>query len=330
MSTARARPVPVRVLFSARTPRWSDYERPLRAAFDDAGLAVDLRPASGSTQSWEGPPPHAPADVDYIICAPNGPIADFRPFARTKAVLNLWAGVETIAPNPTLTQPLARMVDPGMTEGMVEWVTGHVLRHHLGMDAQIVGQTGVWDPHVPPLARDRPVTILGLGELGCACAEALRDLRFPVTGWSRRPKTLDGVTCLADEEALRAALAEAQIVVLLLPLTPATETRIAATELAWLPRGAVLLNPGRGGLIDDAALIAALDSGQVGHATLDAFRTEPLPPDDPYWAHPRVTVTPHIASATRPASASRAIAENIRRGEAGEPLQHLVDRSAGY
>jgi glyoxylate/hydroxypyruvate reductase A len=100
--------------------------------------------------------------------------------------------------------------------------------------------------------------------------------------------------------------------------------------LALLPEGAVIVNPGRGPLIDDEALLAALDAGHVGHATLDVFRTEPLPPDHPYWAHPRVTVTPHIASETRPASAARVIAENIRRGEAGEPFLHLVDRDAGY
>ncbi|MEO1001422.1 MAG: glyoxylate/hydroxypyruvate reductase A, partial [Pseudomonadota bacterium] len=249
---------------------------------------------------------------------------------RTKAVLNLWAGVEQIAPNETLTQPLARMVDPGMTAGMVEWVTGHVLRHHLGMDAQITGQNGAWEPSVPPLAADRPVTILGLGTLGRACAAALSGLGFPVTGWSRRPGTMPGVTCHSGEEGLTAALGDAEILVLLLPLTAETENRIGAAELAQLPHGAILLNPGRGGLVDDTALLAALDAGRIGHATLDVFRVEPLPPEHPYWAHPRVTVTPHIASATRAASASRVIAENIRRGEAGAPFLHLVDRTAGY
>lgn len=322
--------MPVNVLYSARTPRWSDYEAPLRAAFAEAGLDVDLRPAAGTTRVADAPSPHPAEAVDYIVCAPNGAVTDFRPFTRAKAVLNLWAGVEEIAPNPTLTQPLARMVDPGLTEGMVEWVTGHVLRHHLGLDAQITGQTGAWEPVIPPLARDRPVTILGLGALGRACAAALAGLRFPVAGWSRRPKSLEGVQCLSGEDGLRTALERAQILVLLLPLTAATENRIGTAELAQLPRGAVVLNPGRGGLIDDDALLAALDSAQVSHATLDVFRTEPLPPDHPYWAHPRATVTPHVASATRAGSASRVIAENIRRGEDGAPFLHLVDRAAGY
>ncbi len=125
-------------------------------------------------------------------------------------------------------------------------------------------------------------------------------------------------------------LATSEILVLLLPLTPATRNVIDARALALMPEGAVIVNPGRGALIDDEALLASLDAGHTGHATLDVFRTEPLPPDHPFWGHPRVTVTPHIAAETRPASAARVIAENIRRGEAGEPFLHLVDRNTGY
>jgi glyoxylate/hydroxypyruvate reductase A len=245
-------------------------------------------------------------------------------------VLNLWAGVENVVGNTTLTQPLARMVDHGLTQGMMEWVTGHTLRHHLGMDRHIHGLNGAWDKHVPPLAEDRRITVLGLGALGSACALALAGLGFSVTGWSRSPRAVNGVRCLNGEDGLAQALSTAEIVVLLLPLTAATENLLNADRLAMMPRGAVILNPGRGALIDDAALLAALDRGQIGHATLDVFRVEPLPADHPFWAHPSVTVTPHIASETRPASASRVIAENVRRGEAGEPFLHLVDRTLGY
>ena len=125
------------------------------------------------------------------------------------------------------------------------------------------------------------------------------------------------------------ALDGAEIVVLLLPLTDATANLMNAERLSRMAPGSVLINPGRGPLIDDKAMIEALDAGHPAHATLDVFRTEPLPPDHPFWAHPKVTVTPHIASATRPASAARVVAENIRRGEAGEPFLHLVDRSPG-
>ncbi|MDV4145105.1 2-hydroxyacid dehydrogenase [Shimia sp. FJ5] len=308
----------INVLFAARPERWATYEAPLRKAFSQAGLDADLRTA------------FAPEEVDYIVYAPNGDVQDFTPYSRCKAVLNLWAGVEDVVTNPTLTQPLARMVDHGLTQGMREWVTGHTLRHHLGMDLHIHGQDGEWRSFVPPLAEDRPVTILGLGALGRACGETLASLGFPVTGWSRNPKEIEGLTCLHGADGLRAALSTAEILVLLLPNTPATENTLKAETLALMPKGACIINPGRGPLIDDGALLAALDTGQIGHATLDVFRTEPLPSDHPYWAHPKVTVTPHIASETRPGTASEVIAENIRRGEAGEPFLHLVNREAGY
>ena len=232
--------------------------------------------------------------------------------------------------NQTLTMPLCRMVDPGLTEGMVEWVVGHALRHHLGMDRHIVNPGQVWDPTCPPLARERPVAMLGMGALGTACAQALRALHFPVTGWSRTAKEVPGIPCLHGEDGLRQALSTAQIVVTLMPKTPETENTLNAERLSWLPKGAVILNPGRGALIDDDALLAALDAGAIGHATLDVFRVEPLPADHRYWTHPRVTVTPHIAADTRPSSASRMVAENIRRGEAGEPFVNVVDRVRGY
>ena len=308
----------INILFAARTIRWVEYEQPLRAALDALGLPYHLAQEI------------APQDVDYIVYAPNSKLQDFTPYTRCKAVLNIWAGVEDIVGNPTLTQPLARMVGGGLTEGMVEWVTGHVLRHHLGMDAHIVNPDNVWEPVAPPLAMERPVTILGMGALGAAVGRALVALGFPVTGWSRTPKDLPGIRCLSGPDGLTEALTGAQIVVLLLPDTPDTENVLNAETLAMLAKGAFVINPGRGPLIDDDALMAALDSGQVAHATLDVFRTEPLPDGHPYWHHPHVTVTPHVASETRAAMAARVIAENIRRGEAGEPFLRLVDRDAGY
>ncbi|MBI6628625.1 2-hydroxyacid dehydrogenase [Pontibaca salina] len=309
--------MPVNILF-ASSADWADYQLPLHTELAQTGLEFDLRTD------------FPPEMVDYIVYAPNSPVQDFTPYSRLKAVLNIWAGVEDVVTNSTLTVPLTRMVDPGLERGMVEWVTGHTLRHHLGMDAHIINPEHEWTPVAPPLAQDRPVTILGLGALGTACARALSSLGFPVTGWSRSAKSLEGINCTHGEAGLAKALATAQIVILLLPATAATENTLNAQTLALLPRGAVVLNPGRGTLIDDTALLDALDSGQIGHATLDTFRTEPLPRDHRYWSHPHVTVTPHIASETRPASSSHVIAENIRRNEAGLPLLHIVDRSAGY
>ncbi len=293
---------------------WADYQTELPTALAEAGVRARV-----VTEA-------APGDVDYVIYAPSSPVQDFTPFVRTKAVLSLWAGVERIVGNETLTQPLCRMVDPWMTEGMTEWVVGHALRHHLGMDRHIVNPTRIWDPTCPPLARERPVTVLGTGALGSAAAAALRGLNFPVTQWSRSAKP----GCLHGEDGLRTALSGAAILVTLLPRTPETENLLNATRLGWLPQGATILNPGRGALIDDDALLAALDAGRIGHATLDVFRIEPLPQDHAFWAHPRVTVTPHIAADTRTTSAARVLAENIRRGEAGEPFLHLVDRARGY
>ena len=306
------------ILFAAPS-LWPAYATILPEALAVAGLSATI-----VTDAPE------PALVDYIIYAPSAPLQDFTPFTGCKAVLSLWAGVERIVGNATLTQSLARMVDPGLTEGMVEWVVGHALRHHLGMDRHIVNPAHVWDPTCPPLARQRPVAMLGLGALGLAAARALQALNFPVTGWSRSPKQIDGLPCLHGPDGLRQALSTAAIVVTLLPRTPETENLLNARTLGYLPPGAFLLNPGRGPLIDDQALLAALDSGQVAHATLDVFRTEPLPQDHPFWSHPRVTVTPHIAADTRPHSTARVLVENIRRAEAAEPLLHLVNRKLGY
>ena len=308
------------IFFAAGPANWAEYEAPLRAALAKARLDASL-----SDQAPD------PAAVDYIIFAPGGIIDDFSPFTRCKAVLNLWAGVERIVLNQTLTQPLARMVNHELTEGMVEYVVGHVLRHHLGMDAHIHGQDGVWrNAILPPLARERPVAVLGLGALGQASAQALRALNFPVLGWSRSQKTLPGIECHAGEAGLAQVLARTEIVVLLMPSTADTTNILNARRLALMPKGAIIINPGRGALIDDDALLAALDSGQIGHATLDVFRVEPLPASHRYWAHPRVTVTPHIAADTRVTSACAVLVSNIKRGETGQPFLHLVNRARGY
>lgn len=308
----------MKVLFAAGESRWPAYEAPLRAALAEAGLEVDLVREA------------VPETVDAMIYAPGGETPDdFTPYTRCHAVLSLWAGVEKIVGNQTLTQPLCRMVDPGLTEGMVEYVTGHALRYHLGLDRVLATQDR-WEPVVPPLARERPVAMLGLGALGAACAGALAGLGFPVLGWSRTPKDLPGIACHHGRDGLKTVLSRAQIVVTLLPATPGTENTLNAETLGWLPKGAAIINPGRGPLIDDEALLAALETGQVGAATLDVFRVEPLPLDHPYWAHPLVTVTPHIAAETRAVTAARVVVENLRRLSTGEPLLHLVDRAEGY
>ena len=308
----------IKILFSANEENWKRYKAPLQDALDDKSLDYEL----GTTIT--------PSEVDYIIYAPSSYLQDFSPYTKLKAVLNLWAGVEGVTNNKTLKVPLARMVDSGLTDGMVEWVTGHTLRHHLGIDKHIHGQDGIWRSYVPPLAKDRVITILGLGTLGTACGIALKRLGFNVRGWSRREKRVDGIQCFYGDEQIDSSLMDADIVVLLLPDTPLTQNILNQHTLNLLKRGAFVLNPGRGPLIDDDALLVALDSGQIEHATLDVFRIEPLPQNHQYWSNNKVTVIPHKASETRPKTASQVIAMNIGRAENGQELLYLVDRENGY
>ena len=308
----------IKILFSANDENWKRYKAPLQHALDNKSLDYEL----GRTIT--------PCEVDYIIYAPSSSLQDFSPYTKLKAVLNLWAGVEGVTNNKTLNVPLARMVDSGLTDGMVEWVTGHTLRHHLGIDKHIHGQDGIWRSYVPPLAKDRVITILGLGTLGTACGIALKRLGFNVRGWSRREKSVDGILCFYGDEQIDSSLMDADIVVLLLPDTPLTQNILNQHTLNLLKRGAFVLNPGRGPLIDDDALLAALETGQIEHATLDVFRIEPLPKNHQYWSNNKVTVIPHKASETRPITASQVIAMNIKRAENGQKLLYLVDRENGY
>ncbi len=306
----------MRVFFAAPARLWDEWSPALRAACPEMELCREGDPAS----------------FDALIYAPGYPETgepmDFAPFTRACLVQSLWAGVERIVGNRTLTQPLCRMVDPGLAQGMAEWCLGWAMRLHLAMDRYL--QDGQWrNGLVPPLASERPVTLLGMGELGRAVAAKLGGVGFPVTGWSASGRPVEGVRVLGAD-ALPQALEGAGILISLLPDTLATRNLLDARSLAMLPQGAVLLNPGRGTVLDDQALLAALDEGRLGHAVLDVFRTEPLPPDHPFWAHPRVTVTPHIAADTRPETAAPVAAENLRRAMAGQPLLHLVDRTRGY
>lgn len=300
----------MRVRFSARPQVWDEWAPALRAACPEMVLERDGDPAA----------------FDAIIYAPGGDIEDFSPYRNARLVQSLWAGVEHIVTNPTLTQPLARMVDPGLAAGMAEYCTGWTMRAHLGMDGY--AQDGIWrNGQIPSLATERPVTILGMGELGRATARHLRAIGFPVIGFSRSGTPVEGVTVTSD---LPKALAQAQVLIALLPDTPDTRNLMDAASLGLLPKGAWLINPGRGTLIDDHALLDALDAGHLAHAVLDVFRTEPLPPDHPFWHHAGVTVTPHIAAETRPETAAPVVAANLRAAMSGQSLSCLVDRSRGY
>lgn len=304
----------MRVLFAAPDALWSEWAPVLTRLAPEMIL---LRPAEAD-----------PPAIDAIIYAPGGPIDDLSPFANARLVQSLWAGVERILANPTLTQPLARMVDPGLARGMAEYCTGWAMRAHLGMDAY--AQDGIWRNDTnPPLAQDRQVAILGLGELGRGVAAMLGGIGFRVAGLSSSGRPVPGVEVFGPA-GLNAVLSRADILINLLPDTPRTRGLLDRDRLALMPRGAWLVNPGRGTVLDDDALLAALDHGHPGRAVLDVFRTEPLPADHPFWSHPRIIVTPHVAARTWPATAAPVAVENLRRAMAGRPILHLVDRQKGY
>ena len=311
------------VVFGAREGQREEYRAPLARAAAAEGLDLEIH---------MDPAGVAPARVDYLIFTANGPVKDLAPFSRLRAILSLWAGVEAVlALDLPEDVPLVRMVEDGLTLGMIDYVVGHTLRHHLDLDRFIATEPlANWEVAFPPLARNRPVGILGLGELGAACASALAGLGFQVHGWSRTPKQVPGATCHHGPDGLAAVLRQSEILTLLLPQTPETEHVINAETLALMPRGACLINAGRGPLIDDDALLAALDRSHLGHATLDVFDVEPLPREHRFWRHPKVTVTPHVASVTRPETASLSIMQNIARDLAGVEMRHIVDRSRGY
>jgi glyoxylate/hydroxypyruvate reductase A len=187
-----------------------------------------------------------------------------------------------------------------------------------------------WHPRPYPPASSRAIGVLGLGELGGHVARTLAGLGFRVRGLSRTPARIDGVTCESGEGALDAVLGQSEIVVCLLPLTAGTRDLLDARAFARMPRGAYLINAARGAVVVDQDLVAALDTGHLSGAALDVFRQEPLPPEHPFWTHPKITMTPHVASLTNLESVAAQLADNVARHAAGTPLAHAVDRARGY
>ncbi len=311
-ATAQPSPAPLHVLFTGRfdagererwwaelrraAPHvmWMDVEQ-ARAAPELVHAAVVARPPPGALQGWPG----------------------------LRLIQSLWAGVDRLLADPSLPHdvPLARMVDPMMTRAMAETAVWAALSLQRGFfsDAQQQG-AGRWQVHEQRRAEALPVLVLGQGVMGTAVTDALRLQGYPVSGWRRR----DG------RDALLAALPQAHIVINVLPLTDETRGLIGAPMLRALPRGAGLVNLARGAHVVDSDLLAALDDGHIGHAVLDVFHIEPLPPEHRFWRHPRVTVLPHVAALTDERSAAAVVVENLRRLQAGEPLLHTVDRKRGY
>ncbi|NMJ43380.1 glyoxylate/hydroxypyruvate reductase A [Roseomonas sp. JC162] len=227
--------------------------------------------------------------------------------------------------------PLVRMIEPGIIDAMVEYATMAVLAIHRDMPDYLNHQKeGAWRKIRVRRAATRRVGILGLGELGRAVLTALAPFGFALSGWSRSPRRLPGVTCHAGSDALPAFLNGCDILVCLLPLTAETRGILNRDRFAMLPRGAALVNTGRGGHLVQDDLLEALEAGHLSSAILDVTDPEPLPPDHPFWRHPRIWLTPHIASMTQPETAVEAVLANLERHERGAPLLGLVDPARGY
>ena len=276
--------------------------------------------------------------IDAAIVA-NPPPGSLSGLPGLRLIQSLWAGVDRLLADPTLPAgvPIARMVDPAMTAAMAETALWATLSLHRGFFTYARQQrAGQWQRLSQQRADEVPVLVLGHGQMGRAVAQRLAQQGYPVTAWRRGAVSADqasasaGVRLATGPAALVPALSGARIVINLLPLTPDTRGLIDSRLLAALPRGAGLVNLARGAHLVDADLLAALESGQVGHAVLDVFHAEPLPTGHPYWHHDRVTVLPHAAAATDARSAAAVVARNIEALAAGNPLADLVARSAGY
>jgi glyoxylate/hydroxypyruvate reductase A len=258
-------------------------------------------------------------------------------FPKLEVIFNLGAGVDAVVADLTLPPvPLVRVAVDDLTRRMTEYVVMHVLMHHRRQGYYAESQRNkVWAPKLQWAARDLRVGIMGLGVLGRDAAEVLARIGFDVAGWSGSWKAIPGIKCFAGESQLGEFLTRTDVLVCLLPLTQDTRGILNRRTFAKLARdgklgGPVIVNAGRGGLQNEADLLAALDDGTLLAATLDVFHAEPLPPDSPFWTHPKVTLSPHNAADTDPDAISLYVADQIARHERGEPLQNLVDRKAGY
>ncbi|MEY9123046.1 2-hydroxyacid dehydrogenase [Bradyrhizobium yuanmingense] len=272
-----------------------------------------------------------PAAVRYLVAwVPPDDIVTT--FPNLELVFSVGAGVDQFDTTKVPAHiPLVRMLEPGIAETMVEYVTMAVLALHRDL-LDFIGQQRqqVWrEIRITP-ARRRHVGVMGLGQLGQAVLERLKTFGFPLLGWNRSPREIEGVTCYAGADALPEFLAQADILVCLLPLTDHTRGILDAELFARLPRGAGLVNVGRGPHLVEADLLAALDSGALSGAVLDVTDPEPLPAGHPFWSHPRILLTPHNASMTTPDTAVDFVLDVIARHRRGEELPGLVDRRRGY
>jgi len=284
-------------------------------------------------EAWPEIADSSAVQIALVAAPPQGVLGTF---PNLRFIQSLWMGVDGLLADPTLPRdiPLARLIDPGMVAAMSETVLARVLDWHRHLYQYRAQQSAhAWTPLPQYLAADRTVGILGLGTLGVDAASKLVRLGFKVCGWRRSQKTakkVPGTICYFGADGLEAMLGKSEALVCLLPLTAETRGILNAKRIALLPPGGCVINVARGGHVVEDDLLAALDSGHLAHAYLDVFETEPLAADHPYWDHPRVTITPHIAALTDPRSALAMVVSNLERFARGETPEALVDVAAGY
>ena len=300
----------------------------LATAFRKAFPGIELR--MGNDIASLGPI----EDIDVAVCwfPPHGLLAQL---PKLQLIQSLAAGIDHIAADADLPRhiPLCRIVDTTMAAGMKAYVCWAVVQQHRGMAAYVVSSmAGRWEEQPVVSPRHHRVGIAGLGTLGMACAEALATIGYQVRGWSRSAKTdlPEGVRSFHGDDQLGEFLSGCDTLVCLLPLTAQTHSFLNAALFAQLPRGAHLINVGRGDHLVEADLLAALQNGQLSGATLDAFSVEPVPADHPFWREPRILVTPHISTRTDPAVIAQQTLANLATLRQGERPQHLVDLTRGY
>ncbi|MFT3989168.1 2-hydroxyacid dehydrogenase [Aestuariivirga sp.] len=305
--------------------------------WDTATWVASMRKAAPALDVRNWPQVGNPADVAYTAAwLPPPDVVKGLP--NLKVIFSLGAGVDAILKDPTLPAetPIVRVNDPDLTMRMTEYIVLQVLIHHRQQRRIDANQRKkIWDSFPTHAASALSVGIMGMGVLGQDAAEKLRDLGFKVAGWSRSRKTVRGVESFAGAAELDAFLARTDVLVSLLPATPDTDGVINRATIRKLSRkgpfGApILINAGRGRQQVGEDILASLDAGELHAATLDVFAVEPLPPDSPFWTHPKVTVTPHCAADSDPDTICAYIAQQIERYETGLPLENLVDRLRGY
>lgn len=307
------------LVFFSETDSAERWERLLHEELPALDFRLGAAPGDRSAVRWA-----------LVWRPPRGML---RTFPALECVFSLGAGVDHLLEQPDLPDgvPIVRLVDEGLAQRMAEYVALHVLRYHRRLpELEAAQREHRWRGLYTPLARERTVTLLGMGEMGRRAARALGALGFRVRAWARTARSVEGIDCAAGRPALLRLLAETEILVCLLPLTPLTRGLLDRDVFAALPPGAAVINAGRGPHVMEADLREALDSGHLVGATLDVFPHEPLAPEHWLWSHPRVTVTSHTASLTDPRSAARAVAAGLRRLQAGTLPEYVVDLARGY